>query len=163
MTRKQAMGFLPKKATSSRINPATLVSLLIAAPKWGKTRFFTSNPNSVLLCFEPGYKFVKCKKIIIDKWDQKKTAYPIKIDSDGDPHMTAMQALEALEATDLYDMAIVDTVDMATKMCIDFFTSAAGKDHPSDMGDWGKGWEKAQNNPMRQFLLRLQKTGRGVG
>lgn len=162
MTRKEAMRLLPQKDTMTRVNPALLVTLLIAEPKFGKTRFFASNPNGVGLFFEPGYKFVKGKKIIIDKWDHK-GHYPIKIDADGDPHMTAMQALEALEAADLYDMAYVDTVDMATKMCIDYYCGKAGKEHPSDMGDWGKGWEKAQNNPMRQFLLRLQKTGRGVG
>lgn len=162
MTRKEAMRFLPQKPTESRVNPATLTTLVIGEPKFGKTRFFASNPNAVLLAFEPGYKFVKCKKIVIDKWDHK-GHYPIKIDSDGDPHMTAMQALEALEVTSVYDMGIIDTVDMMTKMASDWFCAKANKEHPSDMGDYGKGWDKAQNNPIRQFLLRLQKTGRGMG
>lgn len=162
MTRKEAMRFLPQKPTETRVNPATLAILTIAPPKFGKTRFFASNPNAVGIFFEPGYKFVKCKKIIVDKWDHK-GKYPIKFDSDGDVHMTAMQALEALEATNLYDMAFVDTVDMAVKMASDYICGKAGKEHPADMGQYGQGWEKAQNNPIRQFLLRLQKTGRGLG
>lgn len=163
MTRKEAMRFLPQEDTISKVDPARLVSLLIAPPKWGKTRFFTSNPNSILLAFEPGYKFVKCKRIVIDKWDQKRPPYPIKKDSDGDYHMTAMQALAALEATSLYDLVIIDTVDMAVKMCADYFCGLANKEHPEDLGAFGKGWEKAQNAPMRKFILALQKTGRGVG
>lgn len=163
MTKSQALKILPQKPTSSRINPARLIWLLIAEPKWGKTKFFMSNPNSVLLAFEEGHKFQRGKKIIIDKWDHK-GKYPIWIDDEGCPHMTAMQALQALQVTDLYDMAIVDTLDMATKMCADFQIGKVAKaEHPTDLGDYGKGWDKAQNTPMRRFILDLQKTGRGVG
>lgn len=163
MTKKEALRFLPKKPTSSTIDPARLIWLVIAEPKWGKTKFFMSNPDAVLLAFEEGHKFQRGKKIIIDKWDHK-GKYPIRIDSEGCPHMTAMQALQALQLTKLYNMAIIDTVDMAVKMCIDYHVGLVrGASHPTDLGDYGKGWDRAQNTPMRKFLLDIQKTGRGVG
>lgn len=163
MNRKQANEILPKERTKSEVNPASLVVLLIAEAKWGKTSFFMSNPNSVLLAFEEGHKFQRGFKIIVDKWDVKRGSYDIEKDKEGCPHMTAMQAIEVLEASDLYDFVTFDTVDMAVKMCVDYHCSSLGVEHPTDAGDYGKGWDITQNTPMRRAILRILKTGRGVG
>lgn len=162
MDAKQANAILPSKPTSSKVDPCNLTILLIGPPKWGKTKFFMSNPNAVLLAFEEGHKFQRGYKIVIDKWEQKK-GYTIKKDSEGCPHMTAMQAVEVLEASDRFDFVIIDTVDMAVKMCSDHFCEQGRVDHPADLGDYGKGWDLAQNSPMRKAILRILKTGRGVG
>lgn len=161
MNRKQANAILPSERTKSEIDPSNLVVLLIAEPKWGKTAFFMSNPNAVLLAFEEGHKFQRGYKIIIDKWQEKE--YEIEKDKEGCPHMTAIQAIEALEASDKYDFVIFDTVDMAVKMCVDHHCSELRVDHPTDAGDYGKGWDVTQNTPMRRAILRVLKTGRGVG
>lgn len=154
---------LPTSPTSSEVKPNQCVILLIAEPKWGKTHFFMSNPKAVLLAFEEGNKFQRGHKLAIDKWDQSRGRYEGKVDRDGVRHLTAMQAVEALEKESAFEFVIIDTVDMAVKMCSDYFCEAGGKEHPSDLGDYGKGWDKAINTPMRRFLMRILKTGRGVG
>lgn len=163
MTRKEADLILPEKRTKQSVNPASLVMLMIAVPKWGKTNFFCSNPESVLLAFETGHRFQLGYKIEIDKWDQRKGVHKIKKDSEGVPHMTLMQAIDALEATSRYNFVIMDTVDMAVKMCSDYHCEKKGVEHPADGGDYGKGWDLIINNPMRKAILRILKTGRGVG
>lgn len=161
MKTSEANALLPQKPTSSTMDPTRLVYLLIGEPKWGKTSFFMSNPNAILLAFEEGHKFQRGHKVIIDKWRHRGN-YPIKKDSEGCPHMTLEQAVEVLEKSDRFDMVIMDTVDMAVKMCLDYHTEKAGKEHASDMGDYGKGWDLAQNAPFRRLMLRILKTGRGL-
>lgn len=165
MDRKKAEALLPDKPLQSKIRPERLVTWLIAEPKWGKTAFFMSNPNCLLLAFEAGHKFQRGYKIEIDRWDTVKgqPRYPIREDSDGVMHMTAMQALDVLTSTKRFDFVAIDTVDMATKMCADHFCEQGRVEHISDLGDWGKGQDKGQNTPMRRFILGILKTGRGVG
>lgn len=161
MKTSEANALLPQKPTSSTMDPTRLVYLLIGEPKWGKTSFFMSNPNAILLAFEEGHKFQRGHKVIIDKWRHRGN-YPIKKDSEGCPHMTLEQAVETLEASDRFDMVIIDTVDMAVRMCLDYHTEKAGKEHASQMGDYGMGWDVAQNAPFRRLMLRILKTGRGI-
>lgn len=161
MTRKQANALLSVKPTIAKINPSSLVVMVIAEPKWGKTKFFMSNPNAVLLAFETGHRFQLGNKIEIDKWHEKN--YDIEKDSEGVPHMTMTQAMDVLDATDRYDFVIMDTVDMAAKMCVDYHCEKLGVEHPSDAGDYGKGWDVTINTPMRRAILRILKSGRGVG
>lgn len=163
MNRKEANEILPVKPTIAKVNPNALVVELIAPPKWGKTKFFMSNPDAILLAFETGHRFQLGYKIEIDKWDQRKGVYPIKKDSEGVPHMTCMQACDVIEATDRYKFVILDTVDMATKMCGDFHCERLGVSSAQEAGDYGVGWNKTQNDPMRKMILRILKTGRGVG
>lgn len=164
MITKLASSILPKVPTQSKIDPANLVILIIAPPKWGKTKFGMSNPKAILLAFEEGHKFQRGYKIRIAKWDQKRGAFPIVKDDEGVTTCTAMQALQALQDddSDKFNMVIVDTVDMAVKMSSDFFCESGNVEYPSDLGDYGKGWDKAINAPIRKFLMGLLKTGRGV-
>lgn len=154
---------LPTKPTQSKIDPKRLVTLIIAPPKWGKTKFFMSNPDAVLLAFEEGHKFQRGYKMRIAKWDQKRGVFPVTQDEEGITTCTAIQAVDALEREKRFSMVIIDTVDMAVKLCSDYFCEEGGVEYPSDLGDYGKGWDKAINAPIRKFVMRILKTGRGVG
>lgn len=162
MNRKEAAELLPKIPTQSVIRPSKLVISLIGPPKWGKTHFFMSNPDAVLLAFEEGHKFQRGHKMIIDKWDHK-GRYASWKDDEGCTHMTFMQAIDALETLNKFDFVIVDTAEMAAKMCTDFHCDKKGVEHIADMGDFGKGYDVGLNTPFRQSMLRLLKTGRGIG
>lgn len=161
MTRREANALLPDKATTWKIRPNLLVFLLIGPPKWGKTKFFMDNPNALLLAFETGHRFRRGHKIEIVSWKDRR--WDIEKDEEGVPRMTADQALDVLEATDKYNFVIMDTVDMAAKMCQDYECGKRQVEHPSDAGDFGKGWDVTLNGPMRKYILRVLKTGRGVG
>lgn len=115
MTRKEANKLLPDgPSREAKINPASLQIMLIAMRKWGKTKFFMSNPNAILLAFEPGHRFQRGHKIEIVSWKDK--SHVIEKDSEGVPMMTLMQAIDVIIATDRYDFVILDTVDMMAKM-----------------------------------------------
>lgn len=162
--KKALAALLPKQSTQAKINPARLCYLMIADPKWGKTEFFMSNKNAVLLATEEGHKFQRGHKMIIDCCDApKRSGYENRIDSEGCPHMTFVQAVKTLELfPKKFDMVIIDTADMAVKMCVDYHVEQAGVNHISDMGDYGKGYEIGLNVPFRQQVMKILKTGRGV-
>lgn len=121
----------------------------------------------MLLAFEEGHAFIEAKKIIIDAWDIPLKVYKDGgswgIDDDGNTHASAMEVIAALEHNCPYDFIIVDTADMASKMCTDYKCAAVGVQHPSDGGDYGKGWDLLQTAPFRQWYGRLVKLGVGIG
>ncbi len=151
---------LPTAATIEPVDPARLCGLLIGEPKVGKTTFLASNPDVLFLCFEAGHAFVKAHKFIITGWDKRRgveSKYTGK-----EEHGTFMEAIALIEKSKKFGTIVIDTADMAAKMCMDFFSAKKGVEHISDIGDWGKGWDVGLNTPFRQAFLRLQATGRGV-
>lgn len=160
MNKKTADQFLPSEPTQAQLDPARLIWLLIANPKWGKTRFFMSNPDALLIAFEEGHKFQRGHKIVIDEWDNRR--HKAWQDEEGVNHMTFMKAIEVLESTDKFKMVIIDTADMAAKFCLDHFTTLKKVEHASDIGEYGRGWDVALNTPFRRAIMRIAKTGRGI-
>jgi hypothetical protein len=164
ITEADAKQLLPTKPHTIAFSPERLKYLMIAPPKWGKTTFFGGCPNCLLLAFEAGYGFVQCPKIVIIDWDrsysERKEGW-IE-DSDGLVYTSAMEVIEALEAYCPYAIIIIDTVDMASKLCTDYNMARARVEHPSDAGDFGRGWALLQTDPFRRFYNRLVKLGVGV-
>lgn len=156
---------LPQEKTSVTVDPLQLVSMVVAPPGWGKTEFYGSFPDNLMLCCEEGHRFVTGYKIVITCWDYRnkddfKEPYQ---DETGTLHMSFMQAIELLEESDRYKHITIDTVDSLVKMILDFYYVTKKVDHASDLGDYGKGWDIAQNTPFRRAINRLIKTGRGLG
>lgn len=160
---KEANEMLPDKVSKININPIRRVYLGIAPPKWGKTSWFCSIPNSVLLATEEGHGFQETHKIIIDSWDKHREDKGLAIDDDGIHHLSLIEAVDALCASDKFDFVIIDTADMAGKMCLDWHYKKYGVSHASDAGDYGKGWDLCLTQPFRQVLIKIMKSGRGVG
>jgi hypothetical protein len=156
----------PLPTTSRTIikDPTKLKYLLIALPKWGKTTFFSGCPNVCLLAFEAGYAEVDCPKIVITCWDrsyrEKKLGW--EVDNDGVVYTSATEVIEEMENNCPYDLVIIDTIDIATKMASEYYCKLANVDHPSQGGDYGRGWDLLQTRPIRIFYNRLVKLGVGV-
>jgi hypothetical protein len=158
-----ANALLPEEPSSAIPNPKALVYTLIAEPKWGKSTWFGSIPNSLILAFEQGHAFIKAHKVIIDAWDYNRREKPDPYrDAEGNHHMTMMQAVEVLLVSDRFDFVVIDTTDMAVKMCVDYHLKKLGLSHQTDW-DFGKGHDMAQNTPFRQAMGQIIKSGRGVG
>lgn len=151
---------LPTKPRKAGHNPLSLVYLGISVPKWGKTTFFCDFPGAVLLAFERGFQFQQCPTIFIDKWHDPK--FEPYVDSDEVMHMTMMQASKVLEASDKYKFLVYDTADMAAKKCSDYYLEKYKWQHAQDGGDFGRGYDIAQNTPFRQSVGRMMATGRGI-
>jgi hypothetical protein len=161
---KPQQQLLPTNPPVIAKDPTKLKYLLIGPPKWGKTTFFTGCPNSILLAFESGFSEAECPVIAVNSWDRsfKKRKAGWEQDEDGVVYTSAMEALEELEANNIYDMIIVDTLNAATKMAADYHCDLARVQHPSDGGEYGRGWDLLQTAPVRRFINRLTKLGSGV-
>jgi len=150
---------LPAEPTTQTVSPLQIRELIIAPPGWGKTTFMMNHPGALLLAFEEGHMFVKGFKIIIDSWMGLK----VYTDAHGNIHMSADEALKRILKSDRFPFVVCDTVDAAAKMCADYFCERDKVEHIADLGDYGRGYDLAQNNPIRRYFNQILKTGRGIG
>jgi hypothetical protein len=159
LTTEQANELLPQHPTKAPSDPRLLKYLLIGPPKWGKTTWGCSVPDSLLLATEEGHAFHETHKIIVDSWGNRNG--PGEDDS-GTLHLSMVEAVEAITASDRFKFIVLDTADMAAKMCLDFHYRRFGVQHASDAGDYGKGWDLCLTQPFRQQIGELMKSGRGI-
>jgi hypothetical protein len=163
MKLEEANALLPTEVTKAVTNPLRLKYLLIGPPKWGKTTMMCAAPDSLLLAFEEGHAFHETHKIIIDAWNKPYSERGLGKDDDGNFHLSFDEAVEAIVASDRFQFIVIDTADMAAKMCLDYHYKKYGVNHASDAGDYGKGWDLCLTQPFRQQIGQLMKSGRGVG
>lgn len=163
MDKNQAVGYFPTRVTTGIPKPDRLKYLFLAPPKFGKTTFFSGCPECLLLAFEEGHMWAQCPKVVITEWapSSLRDRGP-KTDDEGIVYTTAMEILEALETHNPYRFIIVDTIDMAVKLCTDYECGRAKIAHPSDGGDYGKGYDIFQTQPIRRYYNRLVKLGVGI-
>ena len=165
MTQSEADLLLPQKPTKAVSNPLRLKYLLIGPPKWGKTTFMCAANDSILLATEEGHAFHETHKIIIDSWDRpysEKKQGPGE-DEDGNYHMSMAEAVEAICASSRFQFIVIDTADMAAKMCLDYHYKKFGVVHATDAGDFGRGWDVCLIQPFRLAIGALMHSGRGIG
>lgn len=163
METAEANALLPEHPTKAPTDARRLKYLIIGPPKWGKTSFLCSVPDALLLATEEGHAFHETHKIIIDAWDKPRGERGLGVDDDGNHHLSMVEAVEAIVASDRFQFIIIDTADMAAKMCLDYHYKREGVRHASEAGDYGKGWDICLTQPFRQQIGQLMKSGRGVG
>jgi hypothetical protein len=158
------MNTLPTKSPRLMLAPRKLKYLLIAPPKWGKTTFISGCPKALLLAFEAGYAGAECPVVVMTDWDRpyKERAKGWREDENGVVYTSAIEAVEELEKACPYEMVIVDTGDQMVKMASDYACAVAKVEHPSDGGDYGRGYDLLQTSPVRKFYGRLVRLGVGV-
>jgi len=154
---------LPAAPTKALSDPRRLKYLIIAPPKWGKTTFMASIPDSLLLATEEGHAFHSTHKIIIDAWDKSRQDRGLGVDDDGNHHLSMVEAIEAVVNSDRFQFVFIDTADMAAILCLYYHYKKFGVNHASEAGDYGKGWDQCLTQPFRQQIGMLMKSGRGVG
>lgn len=122
--------------------------LLYGPPKIGKTVFFSTFPDVLFLCAEPGA-----------------SALPIySYNSDGGGVHSwgvAKQAVRKLESSEQFLNVCIDTLDEIYRLCQEDVCRAAGVEHPHDANDYGKTWDKVTNEFCGVFR-RIKHTGRGL-
>lgn len=150
---------LPDQPTEQSVNYKTLGWLAIAPPGFGKSELFASFDDSLMLACEGGHKFIKCPKLIIDSWAQPGEGK----DADGNIHCSFLAALKKIESSTRYEFVFIDTIDALVKKCIDHHVEKANQSHLSDLGDYGKGFDLGQNDPIRKAINRIFATERGIG
>lgn len=157
---------LPDSISEAANDPKDIRTLIVSPPGWGKTEFFMSNPNCLLLACEEGHKFTSGYKLIIDAWDgvlSNGSTSPYK-DQSGTIHTSFVKAVASLQTDPTkFNMVFIDTIDALVKMLLDYGLGKRHIEHASDGGDYGKGWDIIQNSPFRKQLNILLKSGRGIG
>jgi hypothetical protein len=162
LTTEDANALLPAQPTKAPTDPRRLKYLMIGPPKWGKTTLGCAAPDSLLLATEEGHLFHETHKIIIDSWDKDRSDRGLGVDDDGNHHLSMVEAVEAICASDRFQFIVIDTADMAAKLCLDWHYKKLGVNHASDAGDYGKGWDLCLTQPFRQQIGALMKSGRGI-
>lgn len=150
---------LPNEDTDQTVSMTSLNWLFVAPPGFGKSELFALFPEALVASVEGGHKFIKGRKIIIDEWSGKGEAK----DDDGNIHMSFLEFLNRIENSERYKFIVIDTLDALAKKCIDHHVGAANQAHLSDLGDFGKGFDLGQNDPIRKAINRILATGRGIG
>lgn len=150
---------LPTEATDQNVSLTSLGWLFVAPPGFGKSEFFATFPDCLMLACEAGHKFITGHKLIIDEWAGSGST----TDTDGNIHVSFLEAVKRILASDRFKFIIVDTLDALVKKCIDHHLGKAGQQHISELGDYGKGYDMGQNDPIRKVLNDLFMSGRGVG
>lgn len=165
MDKDTAIQYFPTKVIIDTPKPDKLKYLFLAPPKFGKTTFFSGCPDCLLLAFEEGHMFAQCHKVVITEWAPTsfRDRGPGQDEETGTTYSTASEIIEALEAYNPYRFIVLDTIDMCVKMCTDYELSKAKLQHPSEGGDYGKGWDLLQTSPFRRFYNRLVKLNVGIG
>lgn len=149
---------LPQAGTVQTISYLSLAWLIVAPPGWGKTTLAANFPETLMLSCEGGHKFITTPKLIIDCWEGSGQ----DVDSDGNIHVSFMEAVSRIEKSERYKMIFIDTLDALVRKCIDHHIGEANQAHLSDLGEYGKGYDLGQNDPIRKAINRLLATGRGL-
>lgn len=165
LTAEEANELLPSELSQIQRDPTLLKYLLIAQPKWGKTTWMLDAPETILLATEEGHAFHESHKIVITSWDrsweEKNEGW---LEDENHIKYTSMtEAVDAIVAADRFKFVVIDTADMAAKMCLDYHYKKFKVAHAQDAGDYGKGWDICLTQPFRGQIGRLMKTGRGIG
>jgi len=128
-------------------------TLLYGREGVGKTKTFSTFPNALFLSTEPGTKGLKVFEYNAAGGGCKSWEY-------------ILAACELLEKTEEFDYVVMDTVDRAYDMAMDYVCAKLGIDYPGrtvdDQEDFGKSWKKIRQEFLRA-INRIVQTGRGVG
>ena len=150
---------LPTKPTVALHTIEQAKILAVAPPGWGKTEMAMANPDTILIGCEEGHAAVGGYKLIIDAW---KGSDPW-VDRLGIQHLSFCDAVALLQKEkQRFNMATIDTLDALIKMLLEYTLGKKRVEHATDLGDYGKGWDLAQNTPFREQFNKLIKTGRGI-
>jgi hypothetical protein len=144
---------LPDKPKDKDMDIKHRTILLYGREKIGKTTFFSTFPEALFFCTEPGAKGLEI----------------FEFNSEGggvhnwDVFRCGVSLLE--QNPNKFKTVIVDTADRAYDMCLDWCCNNLGIDYPgtdaSGEADYGKSWKEVR----KEFMLQIDKiirTGRGL-
>lgn len=126
--------------------------LLYGREKAGKTTFMSSFPEALFLSTEPGTKGLRIFEYNAEKGGCKNWAL-------------VRQAVDLLEQTTKFKTVIIDTVDRAYDMCLDWTCEELNIPYPgktsSGKEDFGASWREVRMEFM-SICHRIIQTGRGL-
>jgi len=114
---------LPIKRNNPKENLSDYSMLLFGEKKIGKTSLAAQFPDALMLFFEPGGKSLDCFQMTVNNWD------------------SFLEIIGLLKAGNhSFNTVVIDTVDIAYKLCFETTCEQLGINHPQDEKDFGKSW-----------------------
>lgn len=142
---------IPKTKNKPRQDIGRMKVLLHSFPKFGKSTWAASIPDSIFLATEPGLGCIEAMR-----WEDEKGNYVI------DTWPKLMEATREVVEAGCFKTVIIDTLDMALEMCKDHICERAGeKYHTDGTLSYGKGSAMIIAE-MRRYLVRLGSIDMGV-
>lgn len=122
--------------------------LLYGPPGIGKTTFFASFPEALFLLTEPG---------------KPSGAFVFNESGGGITDWKVMRAAVELLEKDKsqFKNVVIDTLDEAYRLAMQYVCKGAGIKHPSEKKDFGKTWGDIAD-AILDVTHRIQRTGRGI-
>lgn len=119
------------------------ITFLFGPPSIGKTSFLSHFKDALFLMFEPSAKALRLYQKEISTWVDFKAA------------------IKLLHANKVYKTVVVDTIDIAYRLCMEYVIKfkTAGI-HPGE-DSYGRGWD-ALKDEFQKTIAELCKTGKGV-
>lgn len=125
------------------------IVLFYARPKFGKSTFGACYGNPLFLGFEPGTNALEVAAVPIQDWKW----FITNIVNQAEKVVKEGEKLP-------YDAIVVDTADVAYRMCQQYILKREGIQHESEL-QWGKGYAFVREE-FEGAILRLTKLGLGV-
>jgi len=127
---------LPTQKTAPKAVLSDYTVLIHSRPKAGKSGFCSHADNALFLAAEPGLNALEVYQVPITCWDDFLTACG-----------------EIAEGNHPFKTIVIDTVDLAYKMCSEYICRKAKVEHESDLS-YGKGWALT-NGEFQRVLTKL--------
>jgi len=142
---------IPKQKTKPQQDLSRKKILLHSFPKFGKTTWAASIPESIFLATEPGLGSVEAMR-----WEDERGNYVI------DSWEKLMAATKEVVTAKCFKTIIIDTLDMAVELCKDHVCTVAGEKYHTDGSlGFGKGSSMIIAE-MRRYLIRLGSLDMGI-
>ena len=127
---------LPKSKTKSRTSIADLSALVYGPSKIGKSSWCSNADKALFLATEPGLNSLEVFQSPITCWDDLLQA-----------------CADIAEGKHDFKTIVIDTIDIAYRMCSDYVCKKFKIEHESDLG-YGKGYALI-NNEFQRVLNKL--------
>ena len=142
-TKKEALDVsLPTHVSAPASHIGDYSILLYGEKKIGKTSLVSKFDKAFFLMFEPGGKALSVYQKPVNSWLEFK------------------KYVSLLQKDTTFRTIVIDTVDIAYRMCVDYICQKLVIEHLSEE-DWGRGWEAARNE-FDTEIGKLLKTGKGI-
>lgn len=127
---------LPTKKTAPKTDLTDFTILVHGKQKYGKSTFCSMAPDALFLATEPGLNSLETYQVPITSWDDLLAA-----------------AGEIAQGNHSFRTIVIDTIDLAYRMCADHVCRRAKVEHESDL-TFGKGFALV-NNEFYRVLTKL--------
>lgn len=127
---------LPTEKTPPKSNLSDYTVLIHSRPKTGKSEFCSHADGALFLATEPGLNALEVYQTPITSWDEMLAA-----------------CKEIAEGNHPFKTIVIDTVDLAYKMCSEYVCRKYKVEHESELG-YGKGWAST-NGEFQRVLTKL--------